>query len=199
MGKGRLLVWLHFNCYGSNEQMCCSLFKGDQARSAVVSHETTLCSTKDTLQRLTCWPLGDIWNYSFRSKAYCSCLYLESKSGVLHFIKLWFNKTCWKMHMSYFENDYGNVGSKEINHPKLAHLLYEYRPLIDEHNKQRKKNLGLERKWPTCNCWVHLMTTLMGMCIVDMHRSYHNILHGRYLDIGEKKNRYRFFYIWWQL
>jgi hypothetical protein len=57
-----------------------------------------------------------------------------------------------KMYMSYFEDDYGNVGSKEISRPKLAHLLYDYLPLIDEHNKQRQKILGLERKWPTHNC-----------------------------------------------
>jgi hypothetical protein len=88
-----------------------------------------------------------------------------------------------KMYMSYFEDDYGNVGSKEINRPKLAHLLYDYLPLIDEHNKQRQKILGLERKWPTRNCWFRLMTTLIGMCVVDMHRMYRNILHERYVDV----------------
>jgi hypothetical protein len=82
-----------------------------------------------------------------------------------------------KMYMSYFEDDYGNVGSKEINCPKLAHLLYDYLPLSDEHNKQRQKNLGLERKWLTRNCWFRLLTTLMGICIVDLHLLYRNILH----------------------
>jgi hypothetical protein len=80
-----------------------------------------------------------------------------------------------KMHMSYFEDDFGNVGSKEVNWPKLAHLIYDYLPLIDEHNKQRQKILGLERKWPTRNCWFRFLTTLMGMCIVDMHRLYRKI------------------------
>jgi hypothetical protein len=45
-------------------------------------------------------------------------------------------KPAEKMYMSYFEDDYGNVGSKEINRPELAHLLYDYLPLIDEHDKQ---------------------------------------------------------------
>jgi hypothetical protein len=76
------------------------------------------------------------------------------------------------MYLSYFEDDYGNVGSKEISDPELAHLLYDYLPLIDEHNKQRQEILGLERKWPTRNCWFHLLTTLLGMCIVDMHCLY---------------------------
>jgi hypothetical protein len=51
--------------------------------------------------------------------------------------------------MSDFEDDNGNVGSKENSCPELAHLFYDYLPLIDEHNKQQQKILGLERKCPT--------------------------------------------------
>jgi hypothetical protein len=32
-------------------------------------------------------------------------------------------KTAEKMYVSYFEDDYGNVGSKEIPRPQLAYLL----------------------------------------------------------------------------
>jgi hypothetical protein len=46
-----------------------------------------------------------------------------------------------KMYQSYFEDDYGNMGSKEKCHPELAHLLYDYLSLIAEHNKQRQKIL----------------------------------------------------------
>ncbi len=88
-----------------------------------------------------------------------------------------------KLYMSYFEDDFGNVGSKEVSRPKLAHLIYDYLPLIDEHNKQRQKILGLERKWPTRNCWFRLLTTLLGMCVVDMHRIYRNLKNERYSDI----------------
>jgi hypothetical protein len=44
-----------------------------------------------------------------------------------------------KMYMSYFQDDFDNVGSKEVSRPKLAHLIYDYLPLIDEHKKQRQK------------------------------------------------------------
>jgi len=44
-----------------------------------------------------------------------------------------------KMYQSYFEDDYGNKGIKEISRSELAHLLYDYLPLIDEHNNQRQK------------------------------------------------------------
>jgi hypothetical protein len=46
-----------------------------------------------------------------------------------------------KMYMSYFEDDFGNVGSKEVSRPKLAHLIYDYLPLIDEHKKTKAKKI----------------------------------------------------------
>jgi hypothetical protein len=87
------------------------------------------------------------------------------------------------MYRSYFEDDYGNIGSKQISHPELAHLLYDYLPLFDEHNKQWQNILGLERKWPKRNYWFCLLTTLMGMCIVDMHRLYRSIQNNKYKDM----------------
>jgi hypothetical protein len=41
-----------------------------------------------------------------------------------------------KMYTSYFDDDFGNVACKEIPCPRIVHLLYDYLPLIDEHNKQ---------------------------------------------------------------
>jgi hypothetical protein len=74
-----------------------------------------------------------------------------------------------KRYMSYFKDDFSNVGSKKVSHPKFAHLIYDNLPLIDEHNKQRQKILGLERKRPTRNCWFWLLTTVISMIIVDVH------------------------------
>ena len=73
-----------------------------------------------------------------------------------------------------FEDDFGNVRVKEVNRPWVAHFLYEYLPLIDEHNKQRQSLLNLERCWLTKNCWFRLLTTIVGMSVVDMHRWYRN-------------------------
>jgi hypothetical protein len=90
----------------------------------------------------------------------------------VHTINLWIYGTIRK---DDFEDDYGNVGCKEIQRPIIAHLLYNYLPLIDEHNKQHQGILGLERKWPTRQCWFRLLTTLVGMSVVDMHRIYCNV------------------------
>ena len=87
------------------------------------------------------------------------------------------------MYTSYFEDDYGNVSSKELCQPKIAHLLFDYLPLIDEHNKQQQKILGLEMKWPMRNCWFRLLTTLVGMCMVDLHQLYCNLQPQQYRDM----------------
>jgi hypothetical protein len=99
--------------------------------------------------------------------------YAWSKRGVSYILSMCSStELSNKCYMKYFEDDYRNVGSKEVSHPKLAHLIYGYLPLIDEHNKQRQKILGLERRWLTRNFWFWLLTTLIGMTLVDMYRLY---------------------------
>lgn len=71
---------------------------------------------------------------------------------------------------THFTDDYGNVTFKEIPRPSIAHFYFELCPLIDNHNKDRQGILGLEDCWPTKNPWFRLVTTLIGMCVVDMHR-----------------------------
>jgi hypothetical protein len=57
--------------------------------------------------------------------------YAWSQRGISYILSTCgFTKPAEKMYMSYFEDDYGNVGSKEINRPELAHLLYDYIPII---------------------------------------------------------------------
>jgi len=71
---------------------------------------------------------------------------------------------------SKFTDEYGNVTFKEIPRPSIAHFYFELCPLIDNHNKDRQGVLALEDCWPTKNPWFRLMTTMIGMSVVDMHR-----------------------------
>ena len=75
---------------------------------------------------------------------------------------------------SSFVDDYGVVTHKELQRPHLAHFLYDFLPLIGEHNKQRQSILQLERVWKTKNCWMRLVTTLLGMSVVDFQRYIRN-------------------------
>jgi hypothetical protein len=71
---------------------------------------------------------------------------------------------------THFTDDYGNVTFKEIPRPSIAHFYFELCPLIDNHNKDRQGILGLEDCWPTKNPWFRLVTTMIGMSVVDLHR-----------------------------
>ena len=61
--------------------------------------------------------------------------YAWSRNGVSYFLS-----TCGKtsrsatMYKTHFEDDFGNVQTRDINRPEIAHFLYDYLPLIDEHN-----------------------------------------------------------------
>ena len=68
-----------------------------------------------------------------------------------------------KAYKSKFEDEFGNVSEKELPRPAVAHFLYEFLPLIDEHNKARQNFLALEKTWLTKDCWVRLLSTFLGM------------------------------------
>ena len=71
---------------------------------------------------------------------------------------------------THFTDDFGNVTFKEIPRPSIAHFYFELCPLIDNHNKDRQSVLGLEDCWPTKNPWFRLVTTMIGMSVIDLHR-----------------------------
>jgi hypothetical protein len=75
---------------------------------------------------------------------------------------------------THFEDEFGTVGVNHIPQPSIKEWFYDFLPLIDEHNKHRQSLLQLEKKWPTKSCWFCLLTTLVGMCVVDMYRVYLN-------------------------
>ena len=100
--------------------------------------------------------------------------YAWSQKGVSYFIS-----TCGKTtpsphkYEAKFEDDWGNTSFREIPRPDILHVLYEYVPLIDEHNKSRQSILAMEKRWQTRNPWFRLITTMVGMSVVvDMYQLY---------------------------
>ena len=63
----------------------------------------------------------------------------------------------------------------EINRPSIVDMLYDFLPLIDEHNRQRQHELGLETSWPTTRAWFRLLATVVGVCVVGLHYLYKKI------------------------
>ena len=105
--------------------------------------------------------------------------YAWSQSGVSYFLS-----TCGTTNPSphkyetSFEDDFGVTQYRQVERPCISHFLYDFLPLIDEHNKQRQSILGLERCWLTKDCWFRLVTTVVGMSVVDMHRWHRNKITG---------------------
>jgi hypothetical protein len=66
----------------------------------------------------------------------------------------------------------GQTVTKSIDRPKIVSFLFQYVSEIDEHNRQRQHLLALEKCWPTKKCWEKLWLTVIGMCVVDLHRLY---------------------------
>jgi len=102
--------------------------------------------------------------------------YACSQKGVSHFISLC-GKTKPSDHKceSKFEDEWGNIIFKTILRPEIVHFLCEHCPLMDEHNKTQQSTLALQVRWVTPNPWFRLVTTILGMSVVGMHR-----MHGHF-------------------
>ena len=44
-------------------------------------------------------------------------------------------------YISHFEDKHGNVQENELPRPTVAHMIYEFLPLTDEHNKAQQNAL----------------------------------------------------------
>jgi hypothetical protein len=74
-------------------------------------------------------------------------VYAWSQKGVSYILSTYSStEPSPKMYKSLFEDDFGKVSCKEISRPGIAHLLFDYLPLVDEQNKQRQNKLALETK-----------------------------------------------------
>ena len=71
--------------------------------------------------------------------------YAWSQKGVAYIIS---SQGTTVMHeqpyLSCYEDDFGNVQEKELPRPTVAHMLYEFLPLIDEHIKACQNSLALK-------------------------------------------------------
>ncbi len=73
-------------------------------------------------------------------------------------------------YQSNFADAYGNTKTRLHAQPAIAHMLYMFLPLINEHNKAQQNALELERCWLTKDCWFRLEATVTGAAVVDLQR-----------------------------
>ena len=99
---------------------------------------------------------------------------MDPQGLCIHGFYMWEHKHTY---CSNYEDPYGNKNYKEFKRPSIAHFLFEFLPLIDEHNKVCMKILSIERNWHTKNFWFRLLKTMLGCSIVDLHRWDRNKRH----------------------
>jgi hypothetical protein len=151
---------------------------------SLLSNAVSSCCARRKIWEPPCWSHLVVFQAAIASVKVFALACAWSQRGVSCFLS-----TCGKTtphetkHMSHYEDDFGNVVHNEINRPAICHFLCEHLPLIDEHNEQRQNLLNLERCWCTKDPWMRLLTTTLGMCVVDMHRWHRN----RKYDDGEQQ------------
>ena len=67
-----------------------------------------------------------------------------------------------------YEDEFGDICKKYLPRPAMAHVLLDFPPLIDEHNKQHQNVLALEESWVTMSGFTRNLTTFTGMRCVDI-------------------------------
>jgi hypothetical protein len=99
--------------------------------------------------------------------------YAWSNSSVAYFLST-VGDTCpaAKFYETKFEDEYGEKQEKQVPRPEICDFIYDFLPLIDNHNKARQHHLALEKKWLTEDCWFRLFSTLIGFSVVDLYRLY---------------------------
>ena len=111
--------------------------------------------------------------------------YAWSAKGTSFFISTMGNtnpsKTLYRLQ---FEDDFGGTSFKDIPRPEIADFVYDFLPIIDEHNRQRQRLLNLEYQWPTKDCWTRLGVSLIGFSVVNLYRLYRNHDYEKYAGYG---------------
>jgi hypothetical protein len=74
-------------------------------------------------------------------------------------------------YLARWPDEFGNLQSKEIRRPEVIANYFKNSNCIDSHNHVRQKELGLEMKWRTTNCWFRLATTMFGITVTDSWRA----------------------------
>ena len=85
-----------------------------------------------------------------------------------------------KPYVAKWKNSHNNTISKEIPRPDVVARYFQNSNKIDVHNQSRQHDLRLEKCWVT-RCGVcRIVTTIIGICVVDAWKTYRHHLHPRH-------------------
>lgn len=72
-----------------------------------------------------------------------------------------------KPYVTKWPDDYGNIKSRDVLRPDCIGKYFSTSNIIDVHNQLRQNELALEQHWRTNNPWFRIITTVIGMTVVD--------------------------------
>ena len=79
-----------------------------------------------------------------------------------------------------FTDSHGNVHVRLVDRPSVISNFFEVSNCVDKHNQARQHELALEKKWDTRDPYFRLVTTLIGINVVDTWKlSLHHLLFSR--------------------
>ena len=64
-------------------------------------------------------------------------------------------------------DEHGNAVPLEFGRPALVEVYASAAGVIDNHNMLRQGELALEKHWKTHNWWIRVITTIIGISVVD--------------------------------
>ena len=82
-------------------------------------------------------------------------------------------------YVARFADEHGNVRERRVLRPKCLSVYFGAANLIDVHNHLRQGVLRLEMLWKTPNPWFRLITTIIGITVVDCFLATKYHLGGR--------------------
>jgi Transposase IS4 len=71
-----------------------------------------------------------------------------------------------------FVGENNNLRSRPVDRPQIISRYFQQSNMIDKHNHARQAELKLEKNWRTTNCWFRLVTTFIGITVVDSWKAY---------------------------
>ena len=72
-------------------------------------------------------------------------------------------------YIARFADEHGNVRERRVLRPKCLSVYFGVSNIIDVHNHFRQGILRLEMLWKTPNPWFRLVSTIIGVTVVDCH------------------------------
>ena len=100
--------------------------------------------------------------------------YKYNNRKVLHFIatKEAGKTTPGAPYYAKFAHPSGKVAIRKVQRPAVISEFFEMSNKVDTHNHVRQSELKLEKYWKTRDCWFRIVSTLLGMIVVDAWKAY---------------------------